>query len=217
LAPAWRNPVGALHVLPDGDLVAGNSQGLWRWDGVQWTSFSTGPAGAKSPLVMLPNGELLVGGVQQFGAQQVPYLARVTTTCPASATSFGSGCVGSGGLNRYEARTLPWLGATFRGEALGLPAASFVAVVSGFTSVAIPLSLVFGGAPAGCEGLVAPDAVEILLPTAGRVQTQLAIPDVPALVGLQLHQYAFAFEVLPGGAFGPITSTNALTLRLGAF
>jgi hypothetical protein len=50
-------------------------------------------------------------------------------------------------LNRYEARALPWQRAAFCGEALGLPAASFAAVASGLTSVAIPLSLAFGSAP----------------------------------------------------------------------
>ena len=36
-------------------------------------------------------------------------VAQMTTTCPATAVSYGAGCTGSGGLNVLEATTLPTL------------------------------------------------------------------------------------------------------------
>jgi hypothetical protein len=49
-------------------------------------------------MALRPNGDLaVVGGFSQAGGVLSPQVARLSTTCPASVTSVGAGCVGSGG------------------------------------------------------------------------------------------------------------------------
>ncbi|MBL9079957.1 MAG: hypothetical protein JNL08_20855 [Planctomycetes bacterium] len=83
--------VAALAVLPNGDLVAGGSfatagtasaNSIARWDGVSWSGLGTGMSGGPSlpavgALVVLPNGDLIAGGVFQFaGGVSVGNIAR---------------------------------------------------------------------------------------------------------------------------------------------
>ncbi|MCA9279973.1 MAG: hypothetical protein H6815_12790 [Phycisphaeraceae bacterium] len=68
--------VGSLAVLPNGDLVAGGRftraggvivHHIARWDGSSWSSLGSGISGTSSAgvgaLALLPNGDLVVGGV----------------------------------------------------------------------------------------------------------------------------------------------------------
>ncbi len=254
-----------LSLLPNGDLLASDYAGVWRWNGLAWSTVGSAFNGTVANVLGLPNGDVLaIGYFLQAGGQPAnriarwngatwtavgagfdsyaldiarltnddvvvtgPFMtagdqvstsvARLTTTCPASAVPFGAGCTGSGGLNSHTATALPWLGATFRAEASGMPANGFVVAVTGFNQVAVPLPWVLVEALPGCQGLVTPDAVELLLPVAGRVQTQLAIPANAGLVGLALHQYVVAFELGAVGQIAAITSSNALTLQIGSF
>jgi hypothetical protein len=74
LAPSGAG-VRALAVMPNGDLVAGGAfptangtsvGGIARWDGTAWTGFGTGAlsgvGGAVGSLLVLPGGDLIVGG-----------------------------------------------------------------------------------------------------------------------------------------------------------
>jgi hypothetical protein len=219
-------PVRAVVGLPNGDVVAVGTflfpnqpaGHLVRWNGTAWLRFAGDIDGFGYALARLPNDDVVVGGdFLSAGGQASAFLAQVSTTCPATAVPFGTGCAGSGGTNTHAATALPWLGATFRAEASGMPANGFVAAVTGFSQLSLPLSLVLPPALPGCQGLVSPDAVEVLWPIAGRVQTQLAIPPNLALVGLALHQYVVAFEFGGAGQISAITSSNALTLTVGSF
>jgi hypothetical protein len=223
LGVGMNTTVFALTTLPNGDLVAGGNftnvgNRVARWNGTSWSPLDSGVPSTVYALATTPSGDLVLGGsFLTAGTNVSAYLARLASTCPATAVPFGAGCAGSGGPNVLHATALPWIGSTFRAEASGMPALGFVAAVTGFTQVSIPLSLALYEALPGCQGLVSADAVDVLLPSAGKVQTQLAIPANAALVGLQVHQYVVAFELNGLGQVAAITSSNALTLQVGSY
>jgi trimeric autotransporter adhesin len=213
------NPVGtngpspaasALVELPNGDLLAAP---LWRWNGTVWSSIPTPGSAGSSPLALLvdPAGEVLVGGTYPAG------FGRLLVPCPATATSWGSGCVGGGGPDVLTATSLPWLGSTFRAEATGLPPIALALVVHGFSTVSLPL---LGAVPAGLAGCVLrvqPDDLSLALPAAGRVEASLVLPRSLALVGLVVHQQVLPIELDAQGGLLAITATNRLSLTLGEF
>jgi hypothetical protein len=55
-----------------------------------------------------------------------------------------------------------------------------------------------------------------VLPTAGAVTTQLAIPNAAALVGATFHEQVVALELGAGG-IPAATSSSLLTVTLGRF
>jgi hypothetical protein len=128
--PGLGTAVLALAVMPDGGIVAGGelpSNGIARWHGGAWSPIGAGVAlpgsvGRVYALASTPAGSIDVGGFFVLADDQVsPYVARLTTTCPASATSSGAGCAGSAGPLVLVATDLPWLGGTFRAHGTGLP------------------------------------------------------------------------------------------------
>jgi hypothetical protein len=230
LQPGFHEGIRALIPLPNGDFVAagwftmlGQSSPakLARWNGAAWV-----PVGGYNPIgdttaaavTMLSNGDLLVGGnFPTAGGLPSRFLARLHPTCPATAVPFGTGCSGSGGTNQLTATALPWVGSTYRARATGMPSIGFVAFVTGFTQLALPLQAVFGQAGPGCLGYATADWIDVKLPSGGVADTQLALPNNPALVGVAFHQYALTFEGDAQGALVAITSSNALTATLGVF
>lgn len=89
--------------------------------------------------------------------------------------------------------------------------------VSGFTPASISLSSLLPQGVAGCSVIVGPDVVELVLPTGGIAQSQLALPNAPYLVGLAFdHQFVPA-ALDPLGNIIAVTSSNALTLTVGSF
>jgi hypothetical protein len=223
--------VNALTVLPNSDLVACGqfdhaggtpAQNIARWDGTVWSPLASGPASVlydvPSTMCLLPNGDLAVGGsMSVLGGVVAAHMARLTTTCPASAVVSGTGCTGSGGPNVLTATALPWLGATFRAHATGLPAISLAIGVFGATTVAIPLAAITPQGTPGCSLLVSPDVLSLLLPSGGEAQVAFAIPNSASLVGALFHQQVVPVELNAGGSIVALTSTNRLSLTLGAF
>lgn len=216
----------ALLALDDGSIVVAgvataggiSVNQLARWNGTSWTGFGGGLNDSALALTRLPDGDVAVGGLfTTAGGLPSRYVARLSTNCPATAVLFGSGCSGSGGTNTLTATALPWVGSAFRASAKGMPPLAFVAVVTGFTQLAIPLSAAVSQALPGCQGLVTADAVDVLLPVAGAVETQLAIPPVAGLAGVVVHQYLVPFELNTSGQVTAITSSNALALTVGVF
>ena len=166
----------------------------------------------------LPNGDLAVGGnFTTAGSVSAAYIARLTTSCPATSASYGAGGTGSGGLNVLAPTTLPWIGGTFRATATGMPSLALVIAVTGFTPISIPLAAILPQGVPGNDLLVSSDLLDVLLPSGGMAQSQLALPNTLALVGQQFHQQVVPIEVDLALAFTAITSTNALTLTIGAF
>jgi WD40 repeat protein len=133
-------PVNAMTVLPDGSVLAAGSfsaingvpaASIARWDGLQWSAVGAGLTGSingstsaasnAAAMVRAPNGDVvLVGNFTSAGTQVSLLTARLTTTCPATAVSFGVGCTGAGGANVLTAKSLPWVGSTYTAEATGL-------------------------------------------------------------------------------------------------
>ncbi|HEX6811863.1 MAG TPA: hypothetical protein VF384_09605 [Planctomycetota bacterium] len=209
----------SMSVASNGDVVAGDvSLGLVRWNGSAWSTFPNGLAGFPHAFANGPNGDLWVGGnFITAGGLASPNLARVTTSCPASVATYGSGCAGTGGLNVLSAVTLPWIDSTFRARAVGMPQLALVLSVYGFTTQSIPFASVFPQGLPGCTILMNGDLIDVLLPSAGVVDTQIALPDLPALAGRAFHHYVVPFEVDLALSITAITNSNALTCTVGAF
>lgn len=221
--------VSSVTLLPNDQVLIGGEfttvsgvsvTGLGRWDGTTWVQVGPGTAGRVLDEVALPNGELLLGGsFTTFGGGPA-YLARLGTTCPASAVAVGLGCPSSGGNNALTARNLPWVEATFRAESSGLPGLGIVFAVTSFTAIpqgALPLAAVLAPAAVGCDLLVAPDLVQAYVATTGSVESSFFLPNTPPIVGLSFFHQHLPFELDPLGNVTQITATNALQLTAGAF
>jgi len=86
--------------------------------------------------------------------------------------------------------------------------------VLGFGSPGTPLSSFTPIALPGCDLPASPDSVEFMLPTAGAVAWQLAIPNSTSWVGAPLfHQFLQLDTASPS----TISSSNGLALVVGAF
>jgi len=220
--------VFALTTLPNGDLVAAGGSAvvaglsisqIVRWDGVAWSTLGTGivPLGA-SALAVLADGDLMAGGsftVVQGGPS--PYLAQLTTTCPASASPAGSGCSGAGGAPLLEATTLPWIGATCRTRCSGLPSSALVASVTGLNPSSLALASLAPQALPGCTLHATPDAVVIGAAANGAFDFAFAVPRSVALVGLSMFHQTVVQELGPQQQLLAMTAANALRLTVGAF
>jgi hypothetical protein len=222
--------VTALTAMPDGSLVAGG--GLWsanpgwplpsyhtnlmRLTGTLWDPLDVVGSWVNAAAVA-PDGDLLVvGDFTYTDGSAHANVARLESTCPATAVAYGAGCAGSGGMNVFTATALPWLNGTYRGLATGMPNTGFVAVATGFTALAVPLgSLLPQGLP-GCMVLTTPDLLEVTFAASGRVTTAIAIPMNLSLVGAQFRQQVAPFETNVGGVITAITASNALLLTIGA-
>ena len=193
--------------LPGGDLVAvGWFLDIMRWDGSQWS-----PLVAQSrayTVSRLPNDELVLGG---------PYVVqRLTTTCPATVTSYGSGCPGSSGPVTLDA-TRPWIGTQWTAAGVGFATPSIVAVAFGIGAALTPLPPALPQVPSGCDLLLAPLFVDLRLAVAGQVQVAFQLPDNAALVGQSFRHQMLAAELDAAGAIAQVSVTNGVVATIGAF
>lgn len=232
LTGGWVN---CMVGLPSGGVIAGGDgitaaggvpvNNIARWDGASWSALGSGIQGGAHPVVsdglVLPSGDLIVGGnFSTAGGLAVSNLARVVTTCPAMATSFGSGCPSSAGSNTLVAATLPWVDATFRATATGLPTSALVLTLTSVASIpqgVAPLTLSFPQAGIGCDVLTAPDILGLLVTTTGTAQSQMFLPNVPPLVGVTFYHQMVPIELDAQGNWISVTATNALQLTAGVF
>jgi hypothetical protein len=228
MGTGMNNTVYELANLPSGDLVAGGGfatlgtavNNLARWNGSSWSAVTAGAGvdGAVYGMTMTAGGDLAIcGAFWKVNGGWSAYFARLRPTCLATAVPYGSGCSGSGGLNTLAATALPWMGNTFRAQAMGMPATAFVLAVTGFAPISIPMPAIFAQGVPGCSALVYPDFLDLSLPAAGTAQSQVALPATPALIGQSFYHQIVAIEVDLSFAFTAITSTNALTLTIGGF
>ncbi len=211
-------------LLPNEDLLALVStaggapiNGLARWDGANWSAFGGGDLGLAATIALPPGGPLFVGGYFQLVDGQVsPYIARLDTTCPASAAKFGAGCTSSGGSNTLTADAPPWVEATFHATGTGLPTNALVLALTSITSIpqgAVPLASIFVEGVPGCDVLVAPDILGALVTTTGTATSSFFLPDSPPIVGVTFYHQLVPFDL----GSGAITATNALQLTAGQF
>lgn len=137
---------------------------------------------------------------------------------PASAIASGVGCASSGGANTLSAVTSPWLDATLRSRATGLPAVAIAVSLLSFQSVpqgALPLAGVFVEAPAGCDLLVAPDILDLVVASGGVADYSAFLPNTRPLGGLVFFHQMVPIEFDLLGNIVAITATNALQLTAG--
>ncbi len=170
---------------------------------------------------MLATGEVAIGGdFTTVNGSRSEHVAGLASTCPATAVPSGVGCASSGGGNVLTAATLPWVDATFRATATGLPAVAIVLTVTSVTSYpqgAVPLVLAFSQAGPGCDVLVAPDILGALVTTTGSATSALFLPNTPPLVGVTFYHQMVPIELDLAGNWVAVTATNALQLVAGTF
>lgn len=225
LAGAPGASVRALQRLPNGDLVAVGdfaladgqpAKGVALWDGVAWHALDGGLDGRVLTVAQLPNGDLCFGG-DFTHAGTSSHFAELRSDQPALATAFGAGCAGTAGPVMLTATALPWLGADYRARCAVVSPTAFGLEIAGVASTQLPLANVFPVAAANCDLLVSPDALALHLPVGGVIATSLAVPDLPTLLGAQIHQQVVVAELSPGLGLTHLASTNALTLTIGGF
>lgn len=223
----FSQEVHALQTLHNGDIVAGGAfttvngalvGHLARWNGSTWSPLGAGTNGGVTDLALTAAGELVVGGgFSAAGGAVSARLARYAATCPATATVHGVGCPGSGGANQLGVQSLPWIGSTFTARGTGLPSFALISIVSGFSTISLPLAAILPQGVAGCDLLVAPDFVYFAVATAGTVTTSITIPPALALVSATFHQQLNPFELDASLNIVAVTASNALTMTVGAF
>jgi hypothetical protein len=222
--PATSSDVDCVVRLPGGDLVAAGwldlgaqATGLARWNGSAWTPLADAPVQVLD-LAVDPAGELLLAGsFSSLGTSASAAFARYTTPCAATVVAAGAGCVGSGGANVLAVVSPPWLGATFVSRASGMPANGLALSVIGLGTASVPLAAILPQGGAGCSLLVTPDLLSAGVIPGSTLELTLLLPSTPALVGAVLHQQVVPLELAASGAIVALTSTNRLTLTLGAF
>lgn len=221
-------PMGvSLTSLPNGDPlvlanVASDGAQLFRYDGTTWLPFSV-PLQVPQFFLTAPltfnvacsdDGTVFLGGelLAVQGAPSVGF-ARAVPGCPATATTVGTGCIGTAGPLSLATNDLPWLGDTFTATASGLTTNSLGVHAFGDqpTSVSLPL-----GAP-GCSLFVVPTLTQLLLPANGEAEVTFALPRNLALAGLVVRSQVVGLEFDPFGTLLRLTSTNALSLTTGGF
>ena len=219
LAPALSGHVVSLSDLPNGDLIVGGSLGhqgqpwgaMGRWNGVAWSAPDGGASLYASNLALSGRGELFASGIFVFSGNAHPFV-RTTVPCPASVSSFGSGCTSTAGPVELQANNVPWTGAPCRSTATGMTPLSLALHVVGFNALLLPLPF---GAP-GCSLLVDPVLTGLLFPVAGVVAAPFAIPNTPSLAGVALRTQVVGLELGPALNLVRTTGTNALLLTVGA-
>ncbi|HEX6811751.1 MAG TPA: hypothetical protein VF384_09025 [Planctomycetota bacterium] len=215
-----------LTVLPDGDVVAAGefyvaggqpANRIARWDGSAWSALGSGTDVTPATVLALDAGVLAFGGGFHIaGGVMSKGFARYASTCPASAVPSGAGCASSAGPGVLTPTSRPWLGATYRAAAHGLPALSLAVEVLGLAPVSVPLAAILPQGGAGCTLHVAPDVLLMHVPVAGSVRTAYAVPDSPVFLGFVFHQQIAVLEFAASGLLA-LTSTNALACTKGMF
>lgn len=225
--PSIYYDVESLLTLPDGDLLAAGSfdvadgaivNGITRWNGASWEPVAGGVGGGGSAfaLAMTTNGRVAIGGSFSLaGGLPAGKFAWLDATCPATTTTIGTGCIGSGGQTSLYSTSLPWAGSTFTARATGMPAPGICVIAYGTSPLALPLASLLPSSPA-CQLPLQPLVLDLQVPAAGSTTTQLPIPDTSSLVGALLLEQAIALDTAATGIIGA-TSTNALQLAIGVF
>lgn len=216
--------IASLDLLPGGDLLVGGQftaiggvscANTARWNGSVWTPFGPGSNAWARAVVSRQRGEVLLAGFfTVVGGNLAVSYARIASSCPATSIAIGGACSG-GTIGEYRSVREAWLGAVATARVDAAPAPAFAAVVTGFTTMTLPLASLLPPSLPGCTLRVAPDAVDLALTSATTLETRLAIPVQPALIGMSFHRQVVFVEL--DAALAPIrsSSTNALTSTIG--
>lgn len=225
--------VRAVCVLPNGDVVAGRGfheptsatdTGISRWNGATWSGIGDGLAPFQSPahvevraLAMTATGGLTVGGdFSAAGGVASRNLAVLSSTCPATAQPYGTGCSSAAGQLVIGADTLPWLGTSFRTTTTGVAANSVCFGAIGFTQQALPLGSLLPQGQPGCSLLTSTEIVLLLATTGSVARAEFALPNSTILIGTTFRQQTLPLELDQFGALAAVRSSNALAATIGA-
>jgi hypothetical protein len=197
-----------------------------EWDGSSWTFRGSPPnprsrSGAAISYFPPRRSIILFGGyVDPTGYSNETW--EYTAINPATFTSFGAGCAGSGGTPSLQADgdSLPWLGDTFRAELtnlgtntqLNLPFVLLGDSRTAWGNLSLPLDLGLIGMPT-CTLYANPLLVFPLPNVGGRATWPVSVPYDPSYVGLSL--FAQGGVTSPGANALGVVVSNAGELKLG--
>jgi hypothetical protein len=197
------------------DVCCGVTSAAWRLRNGVWSSLQVDDQ-VKS-LALGRNGSVYAAGTfLGVGAVGSHEFAELRPTCPATVTTYGSGCSGSGGLGQLTATSLPWDATVFRSHATGLPANGVAVVVFGFTSISLPMAALLPEGLPGCDLLASLEITALGVPTVGAFDTEVFLAPTPSLIGVTLYHQIGAAEV-SGAQVVAISTTNGLALTVGSF
>ena len=220
--------VTALQAMPNGEIMVGGAfqtaggavaNRVARLTGSAWTSaFGLGVNGTVQSFAIDANGDVVVcGQFTSAGGSAQSRIARISSSCSPTVTALGPGCVGGGGLNVLTVTEAPTLGGAFRAKGTGMPAFAFIAAATGLTTTSVPLSIVLPQALPGCNLYVAPDVVDIMLPSGGEVSSSLNVPVSSALLNFVLNHQYVSMEVDLSLAFTAVSASNGVQVSIGTF
>jgi trimeric autotransporter adhesin len=215
--------VRVLHLLPNGDLLAGGDfttagsraiRGLARWDGAEWSAVDGDIDGTVLTIARRADGEVWIGGnFARAGGRSNAHVAIARTDQPAAAVERGSACGSPAPLANPIA--LPWLGSTWRSRCAPVSATAIGVQLLGTTAVQLPLSMLHPSAAPGCELLTSIELAIPRLPMNGAIESTLVVPSTPSLLGVSLFEQILLAE-FSGGILTSLLSSNALALTVGA-
>jgi hypothetical protein len=140
----------------------------------------------------------------------------MSSSCAATASTFGAGCGSSAGTVTVTASTQPWLGHAFRATAVGIPAPTLVISIWGLSSISVALPAILPQAGAGCVLLASPDYLEFVQAPSSSLATAITLPAAASLIGLQFFHQVAPLELGPGG-ITLVSSSNGLSMTIGSF
>ncbi|MFO1077273.1 MAG: hypothetical protein U1E73_06050 [Planctomycetota bacterium] len=117
----------------------------------------------------------------------------------ATWTSYGQGCQGSNGTPALSPVTLPATGTSFQLAVSGL-GTGVVFMATGLSPANVALQA-YGFAP-GCSLLANPDALQLLIATAGTATWTMQIPVSSAFYGLHIYNQGFEIAAVSAASNG---------------
>ena len=219
--------IRSIVVLPNDDLLAAGSfatiagtpaNNIARWDGSTWQAIGTGANGEVNSVAITRAGEVFVTGTfLSAGGQPSAGTAHAESSCAATVTSFGSGCVGPAGPISIAASTLPWAGSDYRSRVYGMPGNSVGVHAIGTATGSLPLATILPQSLPGCALLVSPIILELVVPSATLVEAVMRLPNNPALIGATLHHQVLPVQFSASGSIAAIAASNGLSATVGFF
>jgi hypothetical protein len=203
--------------------AAGGMQDTWEYDGNDWTQVLaaggppkvTGGYAACSPLLQATMYFGGSGPAATGGSANETWL--YTGATDAIAAPFGTACATSTALPSLVPATLPVLGGSYRLDLTNGTASGIGFLTHGFSNLfspfgSLPYDLGAAGMP-GCKLEVSSDASLLVVLTGGAASQLMALPNVPAAIGLQLFSQGFVFDPATGNGRGGVS--NAVHAVLG--
>jgi hypothetical protein len=111
---------------------------------------------------------------------------------------------------------LPWSSRNCTFTASGFAQGGLGFGCYGFVQANTPLSVLLPAGGLGCSLLLNPDVTSLLLPIGGSASMTLTVPAATAYAGLVLNAQAIGLEFDTSGNVSLMTSTNGISLTVGA-